>query len=266
MSDPLDARLEEWQRRIEEANKAREAKVAAILKDAPETKRCPYHHDIVRAVDRLMTEHRGKASYEPCPRCADDERLRSYGVPAVLCRATFKNWIPRTDEEKQHLATVREFTERKRGFLVLTGGVGTGKTHLSVALMRHFKHPLLYKQNTLLLALRATYRGNSTANPIKACQGADLFVLDEVGLTSGGKDELPMLHEILDHRFGEYLPTVLTSNLSLDQLRDCLGERLVDRIRGSAFKVLLFGGESHRSDCRDQYLQTTAQEPWIDSL
>jgi DNA replication protein DnaC len=166
---------------------------------------------------------------------------------------------------------VRDFAKVKRGCLIMLGGVGAGKTHLAVAVMRAFTRPIFFKQNTLLRGLRRTYRDPDAGDPIPACQEADLLVLDELGVSSGGKDEYPLLHEILDYRYGEYRPTIITSNATPEQLRETLADRLVDRLRQSTFDLLLFGGKSHREDLKQAYLahETPIPRPkdyWADSL
>jgi DNA replication protein DnaC len=135
------------------------------------------------------------------------------------------------------------------------------RPNLAVGVMRVFAGPVIFKQNTLLRALRTTYKDPDAPDPILTCQNADLLALDEVGVSSGGRDEYPMIHEIIDRRIGEFAPTVITSNSTIEQLRETLGPRLVDRVRQAAFKVLNFGGESHRADLRSQYLATATPEP-----
>jgi DNA replication protein DnaC len=165
------------------------------------------------------------------------------------------NWTPRNSAEAQHLETARRFAmEVRRGFLVLIGPVGVGKSHLAVACMRVGRDDGLYvTQNMLLRRLRATYTDKRAIDPVGDCQEAGILVLDEMGLSSGGRDEAPMLHQILDYRYGRKKPTILTSNLPWDELLAQLGERLADRMRECAYGVLVFAGESHRADASARY-------------
>ncbi len=64
-----------------------------------------------------------------------------------------------------------------------------------------------------------------------------------------------MLHEILDYRHGERLPTIITSNLQFENLSGVLGERMADRLRESTFRVLTFSGSSNRRDARQRYFE-----------
>jgi DNA replication protein DnaC len=185
------------------------------------------------------------------------ERLADCGVPADLLHASFENALPRNKIDQANLAKAREFTKVGRGFLLLLGAVGTGKTFLGVALMREHLRTgpcaLLIKQATLLRQLRERYRDQELPDPIEDCISAGLLVLDDLGVSGGGKDEAPMLHEILDTRKGRKLPTVITSNLSLDQLSEVFGPRLHDRLTEATFSVLTFNGPSRRKGARLGY-------------
>ena len=113
----------------------------------------------------------------------------------------------------------------------------------------------MVKQASLLRLLRATYGDKKADDPIEKAQYARLLVLDDAGLSSGGRDELPMLHEVLDYRHGERLPTIVTTNLPFEQLSDALGERMADRLRESTFRILTFNGSSHRREAREHYFE-----------
>ena len=246
---------------------ARRRELDAFLATQPPSMRCERHPEQIRSLDAhasdAATRENGTltAGYAQCAVCeaekrfrAQNQQLREAGVPEVLLDATLDNWTPRTPEEESNLLKVRRFTEAGRGFLILLGEVGTGKSHLAVGAMRHFRHPFFAQQNRLLRLLRATYRGNNLLDPIEQAQKCGLFVLDELGVTAGGKDEFPMLHEILNHRYGEHKPTILTGNLAPTELREVLGERLADRLHEAAYALLRFLGPSHRADRRDIYL------------
>jgi DNA replication protein DnaC len=116
----------------------------------------------------------------------------------------------------------------------------------------------MVKQSQLLRMLRDTYRDKAALDPVEACQGAGCLLLDEIGLSAGGKDELPLLHDVLDYRHGEKLPTIITGNVSPEQLRDIIGERLADRLKQSAFGILLFSGKSNRPAAKDRYFEAFA--------
>lgn len=238
-------------------SKERRERYLELLKGWPPTAVCKRHPNAVVPLNEKESESLLTPTYGPCPGCEMDLenlRLHEAGVPSNLLHATLDNWFPDDAQETHILATAKEFAARKRGFLIMLGNVGTGKTHLAVGVMRCVRKPVMFTQSGLLRALRLTYGNSGASDPVEACRNADLCVLDELGVSVGGKDEYPMLHEILAYRHAEFLPTVVTSNLATDELRRTLGDRLTDRLREAAFKVLTFGGQSRRSRLRDQYL------------
>lgn len=242
------------------AIQARQAEFSQWLANQPQSVTCSHgqKHPIDAEQSSLATRRIGefKAVYQDCQACAADmagEWLKMRGVPSILCHASLDNWIARNEQESATLDSVKRFSRVRRGFLLLLGEVGTGKSHLAVAVMRHFRKPWLIKQSNMLGMLRKTYRDDRAEDPLDKAKAADLLVLDEIGLSSGGRDELPLLHEALDFRHGERLPTILTSNLALDGIREVLGPRLTDRLRESAFAILSMSGSSMRAERRKLY-------------
>lgn len=237
----------------------------------PQSMPCKFHNEINRPIDEEATKlatsnsrHKLTAGYLPCSKCvqeAANQKLQEFGVPRNLIHATFDNFIPSDEFDTSHVEVVKSFCENPRGFLILLGGVGTGKSHLATAALRSIGRGWFIKQASLLRALRASYIDSAAPNPIGRAMITPIFVLDDVGLSGGGRDELPMLHEILDHRHGERLPTVITSNLEYESLTKFLGERMADRLRESVFRVLIFAGNSHRPNARERYFDATPIEP-----
>lgn len=238
----------------------------AFMATQPQSKPCKVHPDCIRPIDEKATEEATSynkyidgifhAGYAPCPKCVQDaknQELKKFGVPENLIHATFENYDPDGEAEAEQVRLVKDFCDKPIGFLILSGDYGTGKTHLAVAALRKFNGGWLVKQATLLRLLRATYSDRNADDPIEHAQNARLFILDDAGLSGGGKDELPMLHEILDYRHGERLPTIITTNLPFENLSAVLGERMADRLRESTFRVLTFTGSSHRRDARERY-------------
>lgn len=262
MSDDLEQR---FQKIISDAAK-RTAEIQEWAASLPEC-RCEIHGEL-RALDVQATRETElygrprKAVFGLCVKCSTSQgdekekaRLHAQGVPKLLLSATIENWIPKSAKDKENLESILQFMRKPKGFLVLLGVIGTGKSHLAVAVMRQFKSAVFVKQSALLRRLRATYADRKAVDPIEECQGTGLLVLDDFGLSAGGKDEMPMLHEILDYRHSEFLPTIITGNLEWKTLEVLLGDRMTDRMSQSVFAVLSFGGGSIRQEKRDEYLE-----------
>lgn len=74
----------------------------------------------------------------------------------------------------------------------------------------------------------------------------DLLIIDEVGVQFGSPSELAILQEVINTRYESMLPTILISNLTLDQMKESIGERIVDRVTDGGRNRLTFGWESFR--------------------
>jgi DNA replication protein DnaC len=103
--------------------------------------------------------------------------------------------------------------------------------------------------------LRARYKDEYAPDIIQKAMKAPLFVFDELEELTGARDELPAILDVLDHRHGNRLPTVITSNLDWPNLGDVIGPRMKDRLSQSAFEggALSFAGESMRKQMRGKY-------------
>lgn len=74
---------------------------------------------------------------------------------------------------------------------------------------------------------------------------APFAVLDDIGIRSATEPFRADLHEIINHRTVQKLPTVYTSNVKIKDLESVFDRRLADRVRDMCI-VYTFEGESKR--------------------
>lgn len=132
--------------------------------------------------------------------------------------------------------------------LLLVGNVGAGKTHLGSAIAQHVirahgAQAVIVSAAQIIRAAKGSMAKNAQyteRDVIEELAGFDLLVIDEVGAQSGTEYERGLLHEVIDQRYQQVLPTVLISNLPADAaapvdgqltLQDFIGERALDRLR-----------------------------------
>jgi DNA replication protein DnaC len=141
--------------------------------------------------------------------------------------------------------------EAPRDGLLLTGRVGTGKTHLAVAIVRWAvegnRSVRFCRACDLFSELRESYRdggGKSEADVMRGFYAPYWLVLDDVGSGSFSDHERRSILDVVDHRMNHMRPTIVTTNLTLEQL----GRRLDDRIasRLSSFRALALAGKDRR--------------------
>jgi DNA replication protein DnaC len=224
----------------------------------------------------------GEWYYNPCtPECEKKNEQREWelarrdarvaslleksGLSKRLRRYTFANFKPYVSvEATRAVERVEEYLERwgknreeGRG-LYFCGGVGTGKTHLAVAVMNELiqrrRVPSLFVTVPELLDnLRGAYNdpGRDLDEWMAAVKNAEFLVLDDLGSERPTEWVQERIFVIVNHRYRETLPTVFTSNTGPKDLAQQLGERTASRIIAMCDWIALEGND---------YRETAAKE------
>ncbi len=175
------------------------------------------------------TTHQNGRDYEvvtACPRARLQKRATLYNqahLPAVQSLATFETYKPSNAEQHRALQVVKEFAFRwptQRGF-VLSGPVGTGKTHLLSATLKHVAIELgvnvSYVEISLLYSQirRGFQDGKSGGEIIGPLSQVDVLAIDELGKGRGSQFELETLDELIARRYNAGKVTLFATNYSL---------------------------------------------------
>jgi DNA replication protein DnaC len=150
----------------------------------------------------------------------------------------------------------RKYAEHPRGWLVLLGGYGCGKTHLAAAIanacVERGEVALLVVVPDLLDYLRATFAPESSVSydeRFEAIRNAPLLILDDLGTESSTLWAEEKLYQIFNYRYVTRLPTVITSNRKLEEIDPRLRSRMVDPELCQVYQIL---APDYRSSGVDQ--------------
>jgi DNA replication protein DnaC len=176
----------------------------------------------------------GARTYEvmvPCSCRMRSQRVKNYNaaqLPSVVSHATFENFkpMPGNSEHVRALKVAQAFahgySKQKpgRGF-VISGPVGTGKTHLIAAALSHLLLEAgvvaAYVEISLLYAtIRRGFRdGKSGGEIIGPLSEVEVLAIDEIGKGRGSAFEMETLDELIARRYNAGRTTLFATNYSL---------------------------------------------------
>ena len=128
----------------------------------------------------------------------------------------------------------QQFSQKADGWLLLQGGFGCGKTHLAAAIANFtvgLGVPTLFiTVPDLLDALRFTYNNPESTfeQRFEEIRTAPLLIMDDFGTQNATAWAQEKLFQILNYRYINRLPLVVTTNLLLDQIEGRIRSRLED--------------------------------------
>ena len=128
----------------------------------------------------------------------------------------------------------QQFAQKADGWLLLQGGFGCGKTHLAAAIANFtvgLGVPTLFiTVPDLLDALRFAYDDPSSTfeQRFEEIRNAPLLIMDDFGTQNATAWAQEKLFQILNYRYINHHPLVVTTNLLLDQIEGRIRSRLED--------------------------------------
>lgn len=232
---------------------------------------CQLHGDYVYASKEFM----GRIIYNrTCPKCAMEstdnaseidkirlsdsitEATRNANIPERYRRATLESFHVKTAAQETALKAAVEFvvnfeSKIKTGTgLVFCGRPGTGKTLLACAIANSLiakGRPCHYVGAWWAIeAVKQGFEGKKTLENILAYSGYQLLVVDEIGRQWGSEAERMIMYQIINKRYEAMRPTIVISNLDLEELQKYLDEATIDRLCENGGKLVVFDWESNR--------------------
>ena len=171
------------------------------------------------------------------------EKLFSISNLEHLRHLTFENFQPRgriglspwqADILERAYNQAQQFAQKLNGWLLLQGGYGCGKTHLAAAIANFTVEigvPTLFiTVPDLLDALRFAYDDPESTfeKRFEEIRSAPLLIMDDFGTQNATAWAQEKLFQIVNYRYINRLPMVVTTNLLLEQIEGRIRSRLDD--------------------------------------
>lgn len=146
---------------------------------------------------------------------------------------------------------VRDFDHMDNPNLFLYGSVGIGKTYLTHCIMNEMKktdRAFSYLTAFEFFDLAREYAFSREEGAPPAAQyhdlvTCDILIIDDLGSELNNSFTNTQLYLVLNERMIRRLATIISTNLSLNDIRSIYGERIFSRISGGFTLLRMFGDD-----------------------
>lgn len=185
---------------------------------------------------------------------AAEDKLFSFSNLNALRHLTFDSFNPNgreglsgpeLDSLRNAFRASQEYAQNPQGWLLLQGAYGCGKTHLAAAIgndvvEKRGLSTLFITTPDLLDSLRFAYNDPDVTfeQRLNEIRNVPLLIMDDFGTENATRWAQEKLFQILNYRYINQFPTIITTNLSLDELESRIRSRLQDDRLVQSLKII----------------------------
>lgn len=184
-----------------------------------------------------------------------DQRFETFSLDWYSAEYDEKIGMSHREAMSMVLTTCRSFAKEFDTFpvqnLFLTGAPGLGKTFLSACIARTVSEKGFSVVYDTAVAIFANFedekfgRGEEAGAAVKRYLSCDLLILDDLGSELTSSMSQSALYTLVNTRLMERRHTVISSNLSLEDIRQRYLPMIASRLEGE-YEVLTFVGQDIR--------------------
>lgn len=190
------------------------------------------------------------------------KRLKNSNLPKKFMGKTFDDYNVTADNERAVKVAHWYCDKFPAQSLYLYGGTGTGKTFLATIVAQHFLNEgsvIFGDVPTLLDAIKQTFDGaGSSYEVVRRYMTCKLLILDDLGTGKITDWNVGILYQIINNRYNNDLPLIVTSNYDLNALRgrltvrdkngvdDFAAKRIISRLSEMCLGVSLGNNDNRR--------------------
>jgi DNA replication protein DnaC len=203
------------------------------------------------------------------------QNLLAHGLGVRYLDCCFENYYSQNKNQEKALALCQQFCSSKKedlpigasidasigatiNGLMISGPIGTGKTHLAAAIMQELWRRDISCAFGSAPGLLANIRNAIQKNDIRASdilhkfQVIGLAIIDDIGVEKVTDWVREQFYLLINARYEAMLPLVVTTNNSLEELEKHIGDRVVSRLIEICKGVILTGPDYRKSKLRNR--------------
>lgn len=192
------------------------------------------------------------------------ENIKSSGIGSLIEKQSFENFdIERYKDEPELYEHMKRNVSLARGFaksfgnpygnLLIMGKTGVGKTHISTAVAKEVieqGYNVIYDSSQNIVSDFENDRFKSGYGPYEPKAEkyleCDLLIIDDLGTEFVNQFTISCLYNLINTRQNRALPTVVSTNLTIEELINKYEGRISSRLLGAGVTVLMFDGDDYR--------------------
>lgn len=176
---------------------------------------------------------------------------------------TFESFDPsgnrKAYEVCRRYVDTKAYDSEKNG-LIICGDYGTGKTHLAASIANYAVDngiPTLFDTyGGHLEKLKAEFNMNAEPKYLNLMRNVDLLILDDVGKEKQTEWSESVMFDVINHRYENMKPVIITSNFSSRELEDYFGEACYSRLVETCNAIVTDGRDRRRGGDLEEFLGT----------
>ncbi len=204
---------------------------------------------------------RGFADGEMCScfkRMLSEETLKASGLGKLVEAQSFDtfslNYYTGTDREHAEnnlnfcRAYAEDFDVNTSMNLTFLGGTGLGKTHLSTSIARVVVErgfDVVYETAQNVITAFENDKFGRSENQAARYTSCELLIIDDLGTEAPSQYNVPFLYSLINDRMNSGKKTIISTNLSPNEIRSKYGDRILSRLMGE-YIPLVFSGKDIR--------------------
>lgn len=160
---------------------------------------------------------------------------------------------------KNYIINFNKLYDENRG-LLLYGPVGTGKSYAAAVIANELlEEKVSVVMTSFIKILKAVGTFESNNGKIEKINRSKLLIIDDLGAERGTDYALEMVYDIIDSRYRCNKPIILTTNLTIEQMKNCEDiryNRIYDRIFEMCYPVNVTGLSWRKREAAARFKET----------